>query len=59
MAYVKRKLQFNAGDRVAQLRPFPYIKAKAMPGNRASGRGLLKSLATGPNSAYFIENVCL
>lgn len=35
MACVRREMQFNAGDGVAQLLLFPYIKAKATPVDRA------------------------
>ena len=39
MAYVKRELQFNTGDRIAQLLLFPYIKGKAAPVERTGGFG--------------------
>lgn len=35
MAYVTRDLQFNSGDRIAQLLLFPYIEGKAIPVERA------------------------
>ena len=39
MAYVKRELQFNTGDRIAQLLLFPYTKGKAAPVERTGGFG--------------------
>lgn len=39
MAYVKRELQFNIGDRIAQLPLFSYIKGKAAPVERTGEFG--------------------
>ena len=39
MAYVNREMQFNTGDRIAQLLLFPYIKGKAAPVERTGGFG--------------------
>jgi hypothetical protein len=44
MAYVKRELQFNTDDRIAQLLLFPYTKGKAAPVERTGG--------------FTLENVC-
>lgn len=38
MAYAKREIQFNTGDRVAKLL-FPYITGKATPVERTGGSG--------------------
>jgi hypothetical protein len=35
MAYLKREVRFKAGDSVAQLLLFAYIKGKAAPAERA------------------------
>lgn len=35
MAYGKREMQFNAGDRIARLPLFAYIKGKVAPAERA------------------------
>ena len=37
MANVKKEIQINSGDRIAQLLLFPYIKGKATPGERTVG----------------------
>lgn len=31
MAYIKKDMQFKAGDRIAQVLLLPYVKVKAMP----------------------------
>jgi hypothetical protein len=31
VAYIKREMQFNTGDRIAHLLLFPYIKGKTAP----------------------------
>ena len=41
MAYVNREMQFNTGDRIAQLLLFPYIKGKAAPVERTGGFGYI------------------
>ena len=44
MAYVKRELQFNTGDNIAQLLLFPYIKGKAVPVERTKGFKVLENV---------------
>lgn len=39
MAYVKRKMQLNTGDRIAHLLMFPYTKGKANPVKRSGTFG--------------------
>lgn len=39
MAYEKREMQFNSGDKVAQLLLFSYIKGKAAPVEKNGGFG--------------------
>jgi dUTPase len=31
MSYIKKSMQFKAGDRIAQLLLLPYVKVKAVP----------------------------